>query len=87
MSALLNDENFSPRATALLLLAADPSADVRALIEQAFIDEDWSLRAAAVQLTVRPQNAQWRTRLTPLLDDSNKKVRFRAAAIYLRVNR
>jgi HEAT repeat protein len=87
MSALLNDENFSPRATALLLLAADKSADVSALIGQAFLDEDWSMRAAAVQLVVRPQNARWRPRLTPAVDDSNKKVRFRAAAVYLRVNR
>jgi HEAT repeat protein len=87
MSALLNDENFSPRATALLLLASDRSAEVRALIEQAFTDEDWSMRAAAVQLTARPQNALWLPRLLPALDDTNKKVRFRAAAVYLRVNR
>jgi HEAT repeat protein len=87
MSALLNDENFSPRATALLLLAQDTAPDVRALLEQAFIDEDWSMRATAVQLTIRPQNARLRTRLTPMLDDSNKKVRFRAAAVYLRVGR
>jgi len=87
MSALLNDENVSPRATALLLLAGDTSADVRALVEQSFTDDDWSMRAAAVQLTARPQNARWRPRLTPLLDDPNKKVHFRAAAVYLRVNR
>jgi HEAT repeat protein len=87
MSALLNDDNFSPRATSLLLLAGDPSADVRMLIEQAFADEDWSLRAAAVQLVTRPQNARWRPRLASMVDDSNKKVRFRAAAVYLRVNR
>ena len=87
MSALLNDENFSPRATALLLLADNTAPDVRALIEQAFADEDWSMRAAAVQLVTRPKNIAWKTHLTPLLDDSNKKVRFRAAAVYLRVNR
>ena len=87
MSALLNDENFSSRATALLLLAADKSADVRALIEQAFSDDDWSMRAAAVQLVARPQNARWQPRLIPAFDDTNKKVRYRAAAIYLRVNR
>jgi len=87
MSALLNDDSFSPRATALLLLAGDASPDVRILIEQAFADDDWSMRAAAVQLTARTQNARWRPRLTPLLDDSNKKVRFRAASVYLRVNR
>ena len=87
MSALLNDENFSPRATALLLLADDTAPDVRMLIEQAFADDDWSMRAAAVQLVTRPGNVRWRTKLAPLLDDSNKKVRFRAAAVYLRVNR
>ena len=87
MSALLNDDNFSARATALLLLAGDRSPEVRALMEQAFTEDDWSLRAAAVQLTARPQNAGWRPRLIPLLDDSNKKVRFRAAAVYLRANR
>lgn len=87
MSALLNDENFSARATALLLLAEDKSADTRALIGQAFLDDDWSMRAAAVQLVARPQNDRWRPRLIPALDDSNKKVRFRAAAVYLRVHR
>jgi HEAT repeat protein len=87
MSALLNDDSFSPRATALLLLAGDSAADVRGLIEQAFTDDEWSLRAAAVQLVARPQNARWRPRLASMIDDSNKKVRFRAAAVYLRVNR
>jgi HEAT repeat protein len=87
MSALLNDENFSPRATALLLLSSDKSANVRGLIEQAFTDDDWSMRAAAVQLTARPENVRWRPRLIPAIDDSNKKVRYRAAAVYLRFSR
>jgi len=87
MSAMLNDEGFSSRATALLLLSADPSPDVRMAIDQAFLDDDWSMRATAVQLTVRPQNALWRNRLVPLIDDTSKKVRFRAAAVYLRVTR
>ncbi|MCU1338706.1 MAG: lyase domain protein repeat-containing protein [Bryobacterales bacterium] len=87
MSALLNDESFSPRATALLLLATEPLPEVRTAIEQAFMDDDWSVRATAVQLVTRPGNAHLQTRLIPLLDDSSKKVRFRAAAAYLRVNR
>jgi HEAT repeat protein len=86
MSAMLNDEGFSARATALLLLAADRSPDVRTAIEQAFLDDDWSLRATAVQLTTRPENLRWRSRLIPLMDDTSKKVRFRAAAVYLRSN-
>lgn len=87
MSAMLNDEGFSARATALLLLSADPAPDVRMAIEQAFLDDDWSMRATAVQLAIRPQNALWRDRLIALTDDSSKKVRFRAAAVYLRVTR
>lgn len=88
MSAMLNDEGFSARATALLLLAADSSPDVRMAMEQAFTDEDWSLRASAVQLVAsRPENVRWRNRLIPLMDDANKKVRFRAAAVYLRITR
>jgi hypothetical protein len=44
------------------------------------------MRAAAVQLVTRPKNARWRPRLIPLIDDSSKKVRYRASAVYLRVN-
>lgn len=85
VSALLNDESFSPRATALLLLASDKAPDVREAIDQAFTDEDWSMRAVAVQLVARPENKQWRPRLETLLNDSSSKVRFRAAAVHLRV--
>jgi HEAT repeat protein len=87
MSAMLNDEGFSPRATALLLLSADRSPDVRSAIEQAFVDDDWSMRATAVQLTSRPGNIAWRNLLVPLMDDPSKKVRYRAAAVYLRIAR
>jgi HEAT repeat protein len=87
MSAMLNDEGFSARATALLLLAADPAPDVRMVVEEAFLDEDWSMRATAVQLVTRSPYASLRPRLIPLVDDSSKKVRFRAASAYLRVNR
>jgi HEAT repeat protein len=87
MSALLNDEGFSPRATALLLVAGDRVPEVREAIDQAFVDDDWSMRATAIQLATRPENIKSRPRLVAALDDSNKKVRFRAAAVYLRLNR
>jgi HEAT repeat protein len=85
ISALLNDEGFSPRATALLLVASDKSPEAREAIGQAFIDDDWSMRATAVQLVARPEYKQWQPRLSIMLRDSNSKVRFRAAAIYLRI--
>src|SRR5262245_11110447 len=50
MDALVGDPDFSARATALLLIAADRSPEVRSEIEQAFNDPDWSMRAAAAQI-------------------------------------
>jgi len=87
MSSMLADAEFSARATALILLASDRSPDVRKLIEEAFNDEDWSMRAAAVQIAAMRNERAWRVRLQPLLEDTNRKVRFRAAACYLRLSR
>ena len=87
LNSLVNDADFSARATALLVLAPDNSVEVRDLIEQAFNDEDWSMRAAAVQIASSRNERQWRTRLIPLFEDSNRRVRYRAAAMYLRLER
>jgi len=83
---MLNDANFSPRATALLIMSTSKSQDFKAALDLAFGDDDWSVRAAAIQLTIKPENARWRPRLVKLLDDSNRKVRYRAAAVHLRLN-
>lgn len=85
LTAMLTDVDFSPRAAALMALASVRSADSRKMVDQAFSDEDWSMRAAAIQLMISWNDRAWRTRLVPLLADSNKKVRFRAAAVYLRL--
>lgn len=86
MSALVGDPDFSARATALLVLAADPSPEVRGEIEQAFNDTDWSMRAAAVQIAASRNQRAWRFRLAPLFEDSNRRVRYRAAAAFLRLS-
>ena len=86
MTSMLADADFSARATSLLMLSSDKSPEIKALIEDGFDDEDWSVRAACVQLTALRNERRWRTRLIPLLDDNNKKVRFRAAAVLLRLN-
>ena len=87
LTSLVNDTDFSARATALLVLAPDNSIEVRNLIEQAFNDDDWSMRAAAVQIASSRNERQWRTRLIPLFEDTNRRVRYRAAATYLRLER
>jgi HEAT repeat protein len=86
MSSLVNDPEFSARATALLVLSADRSAEVRNEIEQAFNDSDWSMRAAAAQITASRNERTWAVRLMPLFEDTNRRVRYRAAASFLRLN-
>jgi hypothetical protein len=85
LTAMLGDADFSARATALLLLSTENSSEVRRIIEQAFQDEDWSVRAAAVQITATRHETRWRSRIIPLIDDSNRKVRYRSAAVLIRL--
>jgi len=86
MSALVGDPDFSARATALLVLSSDRSPEVRSEIEQAFNDSDWSMRAAATQIAASRNERSWRFRLVPLFEDTNRRVRYRAAAAFLRLS-
>lgn len=86
LSELLIDKNFTPRATALLVLSSKRSPDTERLIEKAFEDSDWSVRAVAIQVAARWNQVAWKSRLVPLFQDSNRTVRLRAAAVFLRLN-
>ena len=86
LDSLVNDPDFSARATALLVLAPDRSPEVRNEIEQAFNDSDWSMRAAATQIAASRNERAWRMRLVPLFEDSNRRVRYRAASSFLRLS-
>lgn len=86
MNSLLADAEVSARATTLLLLASDRSPEVRRLIEDAFNDSDWSMRAAATQIAAMRNERSWRQRLIPLFEDTNSRVRYKAAASFLRLS-
>jgi len=86
LTSLVGDPEFSARATALLVLSSDKSPEVRKEIEQAFNDGDWSMRAAAAQISASRNERAWRFRLVPLFEDNSKRVRYRAAAAFLRLN-
>ena len=86
LSSLVGDPDFSARATALLVLSSDRSPGVRTAIEQAFNDTDWSMRAAATQIAASRNERAWRFRLVPLFEDTNRRVRYRAAASFLRLS-
>ena len=85
LNSLVGDPDFSARATALLVLSPDRSPEVRSEIEQAFNDSDWSMRAAAAQIAASRNERAWRFRLVPLFEDTNRRVRYRAAAAFLRL--
>jgi HEAT repeat protein len=86
MGSLVGDPDFSARATALLVLSSDRSPEVRSEIEQAFNDSEWSMRAAATQIAASRNERSWRSRLVPLFEDTNRRVRYRAAASFLRLS-
>ena len=86
MNSLVGDPDFSARATALLVLSSDRSPEVRSEIEQAFNDSEWSMRAAAAQIAASRNERAWRFRLVPLFEDTNRRVRYRAAASFLRLS-
>ena len=86
MGSLVGDPDFSARATALIVLSSDRSPEVRNQIEQAFNDSDWSMRAAATQIAASRNERSWRFRLVPLFEDTNRRVRYRAAAAFLRLS-
>ena len=85
MSSMLSDPDFSARATSLIMLSTDRTPEVRQIVEQSFMDEEWSMRAAAIQIAALRSERAWRSHLVPLIDDTNRKVKYRAAACYLRL--
>jgi len=85
MESLFWDTSLSPRASVALLLAQNHDPKSRDALLQALFDGDWTVRAAAAQaIALRNQPALGHN-LVPLLDDKNEKVRYRAAAGYLRL--
>ena len=85
---MLADETFSARATALLLLCQDPrkrSKECVSMLDRSFVDEEWSVRAAGLQLVAASRDRLRRGKVAGLFGDKSEKVRYRAAATYLRV--
>lgn len=83
ISSLLRDPQLSDRASALLILARKSSPESRELLRGALHDQDWSVRATAVQMIAHTAQDALQDSLPPLFDDKKEKVRFRAAGAYL----
>jgi HEAT repeat protein len=85
MFDLLSDPELSARATVLVLLGTEKTDEVRKLLAEALNDADWSVRAAAVQMIAISQRTELSDGVGSLLNDKKEKVRYRAAAAYLRL--
>jgi hypothetical protein len=69
----------------LLLLSRERSPVIRKAIEGSLNDGDWSVRAAGIQALAQWGIPSYRRQLALFFNDDNRKVRYRAAAAYLRL--
>jgi HEAT repeat protein len=82
---LAKDKASPARAISAHMLADETSDDAREVLRQALYDKSWIVRAAASEaLGVRGTVSDVKA-LAPMLEDPEKKVRYRAAAAIIRV--
>lgn len=83
IARLMDDSELSPRATIVLMLGRQRDADTDKLLLFALKDKDWTVRASAVLMIALTAREKLRQDLVPLMNDSDSRVRFRAAGAYL----
>jgi HEAT repeat protein len=86
LQSLFFEADFSPRASVAIRLAQDKSPETQAALIDALSDKDWSVRAASAQAIGMRNDPALRKHLVPLMHDDSSRVRYRAAASYLRLN-
>lgn len=82
---LISDGEFTGRASALLLLGTEQGEQIDLLVREGLKDKDWSVRAAAIQVIAFSNRKGFEDELISLFEDKEIKVRFRAAAVYIRL--
>jgi HEAT repeat protein len=83
---LAKDKAAPARAISARLLAEDSSTDAREVLREALQDKSWIVRAAASEALGVHGSVSDVKILAPLLDDQEKRVRYRAAAAIIRVS-
>jgi HEAT repeat protein len=82
---ILSEPDASSRAAALLLIGNTHDPALKDAVASAFTDKEWSVRAAAANLSATHPFPEFQQRLVTLLDDDKDPVRLRAAAAYIRL--
>ena len=86
MQQILTDPSVSGRAAVALLLGRDKDKATLDALEDALIDKDFRVRAAAVHALALRNDPSLRIELEPLIADDKEEVRLRAAAALLRLS-
>jgi hypothetical protein len=74
----LPDENIEVRRRAVEAIAFSCEAEIDAIIEAAYYDEDEKMQVSAIFAMGRSANADWRKRVIEELDNPNTEIRFEA---------
>jgi HEAT repeat protein len=85
LQGILSDPGVSGRAATAILLSTDRSAEVLQALRGALVDNDWSVRAAAVHAIALRNDPALESDIAALLEDKKEAVRVRAAAGCLRL--
>jgi HEAT repeat protein len=87
LSGILSDADLSPRAVSLLGVCQTKNPTCAEFLEMAFRDEEWSVRGAALHLAMQQNARRFLPAIETLLADKKDRLQFRAAAVYLRMQR
>jgi len=82
---VLSDSEFSARAVSLLTVCKTRNRTCDEMLTEAFDDEDWAVRAAAIHIVTTGNLTSMKPKVAALIADKKNKVRLRAAAGYLRM--
>jgi HEAT repeat protein len=85
VSSMLLDGTFSSRASTVMMLCKVAGPECDEVVIRGLADDDWSTRAAAVQVVAWKNEKARQRQLERLLNDKKDRVQLRAAAAYLRL--
>ena len=84
---MLSDADFSARAVSLLMVCTEKGKACDRMLDSSLHDDDWTVRAAAIHLVATKNVAAMKPAIAELFTDKKEKVRLRAAAAYLRMEK
>ncbi len=85
LMGVLSDSEVSARAVSLITVCGGKNATCNQMLQSAFDDDDWTVRAAAIHIVTAGNMIRLEPKVAGLIADKKTKVRLRAAAGCLRL--